>query len=296
MSCDPEGLIDGVNVLIYVTDQPTIKVDDSGTQGGRDKYRHDFRRRRIDPNRSPKVRSVPGAQAGEESWQTPRREKGWWKQEENRTRSSSPKRWRSPDTGRNNDLKKGGRSTTEVGHPVGKDHSTHGNTGGPGRPETRQDNENKEDIRQGRPTREKVKPLPRTLNDDTTKSLVHEPPKQENNPQGIVPPQQEQRPGGIVPPRQEGKPEGPVQPKIGSDPYVNVPIEQKNYPLARSSPSGLTPEQLERSLQRDRPLEKNIVTEAPFIAIATVVFVALAPAGAVGALAWVGVRHIAHAL
>jgi RHS repeat-associated protein len=232
MNCDPESLVDGLNLFIYVGDNPTDKIDVSGTQGTRQKYRDDFIRRRTD---SPRVRSVTGATAGDDSWKTPKRERGWYRQEENRTRSSSPRRWRLPDSGR----KSGKMPTTEVSHPLNRPFRTHGNTGGPGRPDTPQDNANKYDIEMGRPTREGVKPLPKTIMPPESKPRGIEPPKPESKPTGIEPPKPESKPVGIEPPKPESKPTGIEAPRPEKKPEGLVPPEVKHEPYTKET--GKTP-------------------------------------------------------
>lgn len=86
----------------------------------------------------------------------------------------------------------------------------------------------------------------------------------------------------------------PVAPPTPT-PKPAIEPEKPYFPPPTRNPSGLTAEQIEKLRQSDQPLQQNIITEAPFIAIASVVFLALAPAGAAGALAWGGIRSLAHA-
>ena len=207
ISCDPKGLIDGVNLLSYVNNRPLSLIDHSGTSGRSKQYRNDFVRRRTDV---PGVRSRPGAQAGEEAWKTPKREKGWYRNEQRRTGTTSPGRWRLPNSGR----KSGNMPDTQVGHPLGKPHHSHGNTGGPGRPETPQDNLNKYQIEQGRPTAEKVLPLPEPVRPPTVPEVIPAtPPATPPAPPAATPPIEPvpvvaAKPVAIIP----TKPTAPVEP------------------------------------------------------------------------------------
>ncbi|MFC5744289.1 SpvB/TcaC N-terminal domain-containing protein [Actinomadura rugatobispora] len=250
-SCDPLDLVDGTNVFAYVNGRPTGMVDPDGTAAkkattapgdSRSKYRDDFKRRRTD---NPKTRNRPGAKAGEESWKTPKNEKGWYKQEQRRTKSNSPRKWRNPPG-------------VEVGHPYDKPHHSHGNKGGPGRPETAQDNANKNQISQGRPSPEKVLPLPKSQVPDKSGPLVNVPPEKQSKPLINEPPKIDSAPLVNVPPATESAPLVNVPPATPAQPLVNVPPAPESPTVLRTNPSGMTPEQIERVKRMDVPIESDM--------------------------------------
>jgi hypothetical protein len=121
-----------------------------------------------------------------------------------------------------------------------------------------QDNANKNQIVQGRQSPENVLPLPKSQHTEQNKPLVNVPPTVDNKPLANVPPQADNKPLVNVPPQVDNKPLVNVPPQLDNKPLINVPPDIKNEPLIRSNPSGLTPDQLERLKQSDKPIEKDL--------------------------------------
>lgn len=288
INTDPGNLTDGINLYAYVRRNPAIHRDPTGfvteDEGGnwkpknqskdpaespqRERGKGRFKRGQGEEQREGLERARENAKKNrpstmDNSEKRDPKTSDEWEGESKRPKQrkiESGKKTEDRDRKERDDKYKG--KDPQASNPDNKKTSTHGAPGGPYR-----------------------QPGERPFQPDHP--YFPEPtPRQNPSPAPSVPapvPVPEPTPKPVTEP---GKPYFP-------EPSPPKPIQVPQIPGSNSF--GLTPEQLERSNQMDKPLVQNIATEAPFIAVASGVFLLLAPAGA-AVVVGMGVRSLAHAL